>query len=163
MLLDQYYSYKIVCKKLLSYSRLKRMKPLAQLGMGKDHTKDICIEGSHTTHRQNVSYLFYNNLVQSPSEKKPALKRRIGLQLNPFSQDPSPINKSRVVINPNSKSGHRRTEADEKELTQSVKAVSVQEIESVTSNLGRIFNEEDLNPPLDEDSQSRKSFHFDED
>jgi hypothetical protein len=63
MTLDQYYSYKIVVRKLMTYGRLNRLKPLAHAATGKEQYKDICVEGNHTTHKQKRQL----PLLQQPS------------------------------------------------------------------------------------------------
>jgi hypothetical protein len=176
MTLDQYYSYKIVVRKLMTYGRLNRLKPLAHAATGKEQYKDICVEGNHTTHKQNVSYLFYNSLVQSAPEAKIQFKKS-----KPLKEEETKITgnliqsekRQEIFNNANKIRSIRSTQQQnairDEEMTAGVESkaeepISVKEIESIDNDIGiKIFNEDDLKSEKSDDSLSNKapSMYFD--
>ena len=70
MLLNHYYAYRSVARKMVQYSQIKKHKPEKFVRSGRHQILDMRVGGNQHSKNMNVSYLFYNNLVLSSASDK---------------------------------------------------------------------------------------------
>ena len=151
MILSHYYSYKIVVRKLIYYAKLKRMRPMKAALAQRNFTRDIGVQGNNMTHKQNVSYLYYNNLVNPDGngvKKQPSHLAGDSKTTDLHAARKSIHQAAEKIINHaylfKMKSGQQKHKKGSSRVIQAPQEDSVKDMESVNSDLGAIFDEADL-------------------
>lgn len=162
MLLNHYFSYRIVVTKLMAHFRNHRLRAKLSTGPGKRLTKDLQIESSNFTRNKPVSYLYYNNLmdVKSQQVNSPFKSIKEGKKLMP-SDHKIKFDRAntKATLLKSSKKLHLPHNSGPPALDSEPVETSLKEMESIDPNLDPIFSPDDIlhaQNPEDWDRISRK-------
>lgn len=162
MLLQHYYAYKVVVRKIMAYSRLHRIKNKPFIGTGKEVTKNLCVEGSNMTRNKSLSFLYYNNLIQSKAPEKRILKAQetgsFAIQINRTSTKDDSLYDQKTHRKSNRRIGQPKKSTNEHSKRE-VRCQNVPEMETVNLNLDPIFTEKDIDRADHPYSSSNSSNH----
>lgn len=162
MLLNHYFSYKIVATKLIAHFRNHRLKVKITTTTGKRQTKDLLIEGSNITRNKPLAYVYYNNLMDPKTQTSNSPLKTIK-ENKMFTLSDQKIKLDRALTKANliksSKKLHIPQNSGSIYHEKDIIGTSLKEMESIDHNLDPIFTNDDIlhaQNPEDWDQTSRK-------
>lgn len=162
MLLQHFYAYKIVVRKIMSYSRLNRLKNKPFIGTGKEVVRNLCVEGSNMTRNKPLAYLYYNNLIQSKApDNRNAIPQdtvQLSVELNRANTTEYSVPERRVHRKPSRRIGSPKKDHNSFSMSKKGRP-GVPELEAEELNLDPIFNEKDIERADHPYSSSHSSNH----
>lgn len=179
--LYRFYRYKVCIRKMMSYARTRKLMPPKNQTKKGDYIKEIGVETSMQARHQNISYLYHHGLLHIPSNNRK--KRALGGSIfgSTSREEPAPtlgmmgrvthqltsrlMTSGSITMHMANESlfGPPKPPRESVEVLHSedhVEHNSVQEMESVTSNLDPIFRNSEIHMKEESSSKSSESIDY---
>lgn len=147
MLLNHFFSYKIVINKLVNHHRVHRLITKMSTGLGKTKVKNLQIHGSNLTRNKPIAYLHYRNLIEPdlnhviPGQILRQDSKKLSTADSKMKKDKGLSRSSRI---PSSRKVIVPQNSLQKVHEDNAPEVSVHEIESIDANFDPIFTTDDI-------------------